>query len=228
MLKGQLYTTTGDSSVAGEGASSLVNMPGRIRHLCLIHCRKVRRTKGWQLPHASSSVPPLCTVCVTPTPGPVCASVCPQWPPPAACQPAEGRAERLLQRRAIFRSCQVSFGSENIGEGRSGMLEDCLFITPAREHPRPLGTLRAASRGPRCAISPPSFHPETSQFSKSSSSSGRARSSSAAPLPSGHGVGGGGQGTEILEDKHSRDILLLPSLVTLDKSLGFPDLQFLN
>ena len=38
------------------------------------------------------------TVCVTPTPGPVCAGVCPQWPPPAVCQPAEGRAERLLQR----------------------------------------------------------------------------------------------------------------------------------
>lgn len=169
----------------------MVNTLGRLQHLCLIHCRKVRRTERWQLPHASSSVPPLCTVCVTPTPGSVCASVCPQWPPPAACQPAEGRAERLLQRRAIFRSCQVSFGSENIGEGRGSMLEDYLFITPAREHPHPLGAPRAASRGPHCAISPPSFHPETSQFSKSSSDSRRPCSSSPAPLPSGHGVGGG-------------------------------------
>lgn len=36
-------------------------------------------------------------LCVTPAPGLVCTSVCPQWPPPAVCQPAEGRAERLLQ-----------------------------------------------------------------------------------------------------------------------------------
>lgn len=224
MLKGQLQPPTGDFSLAGEGASGLVNTAGGLQQLCLIHCRKVRRTERWQLPHASSSVPPLCTVCVTPTPGLVCASVCPQWPPPAACQPAEGRAECLLQHGAIFRSCQVSFGSENIGEGRGGMLEDCLFITPAREHPHPLGALRAASRGPRCAISPPSFNLETYQFSKSSSGSDRAHSSSAAPLLSGHGRGGWrGQGAEIFEGKHSRDILLLPSLVTLDKSLSFPD-----
>lgn len=32
-----------------------------------------------------------------------------------------------------------------------------------------------------------------------------------------------GEGAEMLEGKHSRDILLFPSLVTLDKSLSFPD-----
>lgn len=39
---------------------------------------------------------------------------------------------------------------------------------------------------------------------------------------------GGGEGTEMLEGKYSRDILLLPSLVTLDKSLSFPDFKFLG
>lgn len=84
----------------------------------------------------------------------------------------------------------------------------------------PWEPLRAASRGPHCGISTPSFNLETSHFLQRSSGSGGARSSSAAPLLSGHG---GGCRDVRRQASHSRDSLPLPSLVTLDKSLSFPD-----
>lgn len=99
------------------------------------------------------------------------------------------------------------------------MLEDCLFTTLAREHPHPLGALEGSLKGPSLwHFNPPSFNLETSQFLESSSGSGRAHSSSAAPSPQGMR-----EGAEMLEGKHSRDALLFPSLVTLAKSLSFPD-----
>ena len=92
-----------------------------------------------------------CTVCVTPTPGSVCAGVCPQWPPPAVCQPAEGRAERLL-----------SFGSESVGEGRGRDAGDCLLTTPATEHPPPPGSPFGQPKwGPDCGRCPSFCPPES-------------------------------------------------------------------
>ena len=76
----------------------LGRVPGWLqRHCGLSRHGKVRRAEGWQLSRVPSPVLPG-AVCVTPTPSSVCASVFPQWPPPAVCQPAEGQARCLLQR----------------------------------------------------------------------------------------------------------------------------------
>lgn len=178
-------------------------------------CGKVRGTEGRWRPPALSSVLPQCPVCVTPTPRPACTSICPQWPPPAACQPAEGRAEFLLQRCAIFRSCQISFGSKNVGEWRGRDAGRLSFDYSSNSAPSAAGALAGSLEGPLTVAYSFSSYLHTSWFFKSSSGTRNAASS---------GWGGrcempGGSSRQALRCAASQ-------LGTLDKPPGFPSLVF--
>lgn len=87
------------------------------------------------------SVPPLCTVCVcvTLTPGPVCASVCPQWPPLLRASLLKGGQGACCSAELFSGAARFHLAARISGRGGAGSWKDCLLTIPEHSALSPRG-----------------------------------------------------------------------------------------